>query len=380
VLGLHGDSHLSLGQLSAETAGYTSVLLDDGRVLLGGGGVDNGVGGTAPSASLRVYDPQTQAFEDLAASLTYASITAAGTKLSDGRVLFCGGVGAGDAILSGASIFDPTTGLTSAAASMPGPRAQHTATLLADGRVFVTGGVQALNSADLLAALGDILGSSVIYNPVSNSWSAAASMPQPAIGHSATRLPSGLVLITGGLEIGSLFGFPVPAITNRCLFFNPVSNNMSSAPSLSGARALHGQIGLSDGRVLVAGGADGDVLTQNFFSLSTCRVFNETSGSWTSVGDMPEVRTYPSLVEAGGMVHVLNGVGTIDLSTLSGSPVVNIASADLSAFAWASTGAAVFARPLSAAVAVDGGERIVVLGPGDNGTAAVDRTAEVFIP
>ena len=380
VLGLHGDSHLSLGDLSVETAGYASVALDDGRVLLGGGGVDNGLGASVPSSSLRVYDPQTQAFEDLAANLTYASITATGTKLSDGRVLFCGGVGAADAVLSGASIFDPSTGLTSAAASMPGPRAQHTATLLADGRVFVTGGVQAFNSADLLAAIGDILASSAIYDPVSNSWSPTASMPQPAIGHSATRLPSGLVLITGGLEIGSVFGFPVPAITNRCLFYNPVSGTMSNAPSMPGARALHGQIGLSDGRVLVAGGAAGDVLTQNFFSLDTCRVFNETSGSWTSVGSMPEVRTYPNLVEAGGMVHVLSGVGTIDLVTLAGSPVTNIASADLLAFSWASTGTMIYPRPLSAAVAVDGGERIVVLGPGDNGTAVIDRTAEVFIP
>jgi len=380
VLGLPGDSHLALGELSVETAGYTSVVLDDGRVLLGGGGVVNGLGATVPSTSLRIYNPQTQGFEDLAASLTYPSITAAGTKLSDGRVLFCGGIGATDSVLSGASIFDPSTGLTTAAASMPVPRAQHTATLLADGRVFVTGGVKALNSADLLSALGDILGSSTIYDPVGNSWSAAASMPQPAIGHSATRLPSGRVLITGGLEIGSLFGVPIPSITARCLFFNPATGTMTSAPSLSGVRALHGQIGLSDGRVLVAGGAAGDVLTQSFFSVATCRVFNEATNSWTSVGDLPEVRTYPNLVEAGGMVHVLSGVGTIDLTTLSGSPVVGIASADLTSFAWTSSGTMVFARPLSAALAVDGGERIVVLGPGDNGTAVVDRTAEVFIP
>ena len=88
----------------------------------------------------------------------------------------------------------------------------------------------------------------------------------------------------------------------------------------------------------------------------------------------------PALCALAGMVHVLSGVGTIDLTTLSGSPVVGIASADLTSFAWTSSGTMVFARPLSAALAVDGGERIVVLGPGDNGTAVVDRTAEVFIP
>lgn len=380
VLGMPGDSHLAIGGLSEDTAAFSSVGLDDGRVLLGGGSTTDLLGNTVPSSDLRVFEPQTQTFTDLAASLTYATIAPAVVKLSDGRVLFCGGLGAGESVLSGASIFDPVSGNSSAAASMGTSRTQHTATLLADGRVFVTGGIKAINAADPIASLGDILKSSEVYDPVANSWSSAASMSLPRVGHQASLLPSGRVLITGGLEIGSLFGIPLPSIVSTAMRYNPVNNSMIGTSGMSGPRALHGQMTLADGRVLVVGGADGDVLTQNFNSLSTCRTYDEGTNSWTNVTSLPEVRTFPNLVELGGEVHVLSGLGTIDVLTLTGNPVLTIATGDLTTFGWTTVGSMVYGRPLSAAIPIDGGERVLVVGPGDNGTAAFDRSAEVYIP
>jgi N-acetylneuraminic acid mutarotase len=347
--------------------------------LLGGGGEDNGLGSVVATGNLRIYNPQTQAFEDLAANLTYATINPSITKLSDGRVLFCGGVDATGTVINAASIFDPTTDTTSSAASMSSPRTQHTATLLSDGRVFITGGVESLDTSDVLAALGDILSSSSIYNPGSNTWSSAASMSLPRIGHAATLLPSGKVLISGGLEIASVFGFPIPGIVSSCMRYNPGTNSMQSTAAMSGSRALHGQIGLSTGRVLVGGGADGDVLTQVFNSLDTCRLYNEATNTWSNVASMPQVRTFTSLVEAGGMVHAVSGVGTIDLASLSGIPVTDIASAPLSVVSWSTTGAMVYPRALSNSIAIEGGERILTLGPGDSG-GGVDLSGEIFIP
>lgn len=380
TLGMHGESFLSIGNLPVATAGYGSALLPDGRVLLGGGGVDDGLGNTIPTSTLRAFDPQTQGFQSLTATLTYSTSVPAAVALADGRIFFCGGVGVNSAVLNGASIYDPATGTTSAAANMPGPRSQHTATLLADGRVFITGGVKAINSADPIAGLSDILKTSSIYNPATNSWSSAASLSLPRVGHNATLLSSGRVLISGGLEIGSFFGVPIPAIVNSCKRYNPSNNSMMSTASFSGNRALHSQLLLSDGRVLVAGGADGDVLTQNFHSLNTCRVYTESSNTWGNVPNLPEVRTFPNLVETGGKVHVLSGVGTIDLTTLSGAPVTNIVSGDLATFNWASVGTMVFPRPLSNSIAIEAGTRIVTLGPGDNGLGTDDLTAEVYIP
>ena len=378
-LALPGDCYLSIGELSQDVAAYGTAPLPDGTLLLGGGSVYLGAGGI-PSADLRIFDPQTQGFEDLAANLSYAGVNPAAVALADGRVLFCGGIGVADAVLSAASIYDPVTGTASAAAPMPGPRVQHTATLLADGRVFVTGGVKALNAADPISGLSDILGTSAIYDPVADSWSGAASMSLPRVGHAATLLPSGRVLISGGLEIGSLFGVPIPSIVNSCVRYNPANNTMIGTANFSGDRALHGQVLLSTGQVLVAGGADGDVLTQVFNPLNSCRLYDEGSNSWTNVASLPEPRTYPNLVEAGGKVHVLSGLSTIDLIGLTGMPVTAIASSNVSGISWTTVGAMQLGRPLSAAFAVEGGERIVVLGPGDNGLPAADRTADVYVP
>lgn len=375
TLGAHGDSFVSVGGLPVAAAGYGSAAIADGRVVLGGGGVSDGLGGTNATAAVRVFDGQTQAFT-AAGALTYATINPATVALADGRVLFCGGADGNNNALNGASVYDPATGTSVAAPPMSTPRVQHTATLLADGRVFVTGGTSAINASDPIASLGNILSSSQIYNPVSNSWSGAASLPDPRIGHAASLLPSGRVLISGGLEVTFFFGLPIPSITNTARRYDPSSNSMLNTASMSGARALHGQIALADGRVLVVGGADGDVLSQNFFSLDTVRTYTEGTNSWTNQPSLPDVRTFPNLVQVGGDVHVLSGLGTIDVLTLSGTPVTAILRASVGSFAWTNVGSLTAARPLSASQPVGGGDRIVVLGP----ATASDTSADVYIP
>ncbi|MGC4063410.1 MAG: hypothetical protein QM784_01900 [Polyangiaceae bacterium] len=61
------------------------------------------------------------------------------TRLSDGRVLIAGGVGA----YQDAELYDPNTGKFSSAGRMLNERSLHTATLLPDGRVLLVGSAQA---------------------------------------------------------------------------------------------------------------------------------------------------------------------------------------------------------------------------------------------
>ena len=73
-------------------------------------------------------------------------------------------------------------------------------------------------------------------------------------------------------------------------------------------------------------------------------------------------------------------VPTIDLINLTGTPVTGIASSGVSTISWSTVGDMNLGRPLSAAFAIEGGERIVVLGPGDLGLGLFDRTADVYVP
>src|ERR1700692_1241471 len=60
------------------------------------------------------------------------------TLLNDGRVLIAGG-GIGYAASTRAELYDPAAGTFSPTGSMAVRRAGHTATLLMDGRVLITG-------------------------------------------------------------------------------------------------------------------------------------------------------------------------------------------------------------------------------------------------
>jgi hypothetical protein len=73
--------------------------------------------------------------------------------LADGTVLFAGGEGSdGNSVFDSAEIYLPNTRTFTATGSMTAARLGHDATLLADGRVLVTGGDDAsgmLASAEL---------------------------------------------------------------------------------------------------------------------------------------------------------------------------------------------------------------------------------------
>jgi hypothetical protein len=93
-----------------------------------------------------------------------------------------------------AELYYPATGTFAVTGSLMSARQEHTATLLADGKVLIAGGeTHVINSSDLQATA-----TAEVYDATLGSFSPAGLMIISRNAHTATLLPNGATLITGG--------------------------------------------------------------------------------------------------------------------------------------------------------------------------------------
>jgi hypothetical protein len=128
------------------------------------------------------------------------------------------------------------------------PRGAFNALALPDGRVLVTGGISGGELPD-----ATVEASAELYDPATGRFTPTAPMSVPRFKHGMALLKDGRVLVVGG-QTGGAFG---PKLVST-EFFDPATLRFSRGPQMKYARfkLLHGVASLSDGHVLVAGGAD----------------------------------------------------------------------------------------------------------------------------
>jgi len=93
----------------------------------------------------------------------------------------------------GVLAFGQNPGTFSAAGKMTVSRDAYTATLLANGKVLITGGENPQGQSGVLR-------SAELYDPRTGAFTRTGDMIFPRSYHSATLLPDGRVLITGGTD------------------------------------------------------------------------------------------------------------------------------------------------------------------------------------
>jgi hypothetical protein len=273
------------GSMSAARTNHFAALLPSGKVLAAGG---DGL------SSAEVFDPAAGAWSG-AGTLAEVRTRAAGAVLPDGRVLLTGG---DEPASPSAEIYDPTANAWAAAAPMHTPRTLHTATLLANGRVLVAGGVVPKTGHDSTTKAVEI------YDPVTDAWTPAAAMPVAVAQHTATLLLDGRVLVAGGTAMP---GADSLTETAAAAIYDPVLDTWQSAPSMKTRRAGHTATRLPSGAVLVAGGLDASDSAQ-----SSAELLPPPGGSgaapWVALAPMERDRIFHTATALGdGTVLVAGG-------------------------------------------------------------------------
>ncbi|NBD13271.1 Kelch repeat-containing protein [Corallococcus silvisoli] len=170
-------------------------------------------------------------------------------------------------------------------------RAGHTATTLPDGRVLIAGGF-----APRVDGARPVSGSTEVFDPADGTF-----LPGPDVGprafHTASLLPDGKVLLTGGAE-----SFAPVSLQRTSRFVDLGAGTVSElAPKV--ARYQHAAAVDVDGHVLLVGGrtADGS-------PVFTAEAFDMASGRFVDVaGEVRRVDTSLTVLEDGRTFLVAGG-------------------------------------------------------------------------
>ncbi len=323
---------------------HTATRLANGQVLVAGGQS----GSVTNLASAELYDPPSDTWSAAAAMVTGAENHTA-TLLANGQVLV---VDDGTTV---AQLYDPVANSWAAAARLAAGHTGHTATRLINGKVLIVG----VPGAGIQMA--------ELYDPAANTWAPAGSgLTEPVYSHAAVLLPDGRVLITGGFEqdVGA------SASTAAAYLYQPSSNSWSAAAPMKTSRGGHAMNLLPDGTVLVVGGATSTPAASS--PLASAERYSPAANTWSSAGSMATAReNFTATLLPTGQVLAVGGIDPPAPGALDSAELF-----DPGSNTWSLTGTLVAPREYYTATLLLDGEPLLV--GGQDGAGNTLDSAELY--
>ena len=247
------------GNMQSSRAGHIATLIPSGplagMVLVAGGYInqnDGGCGGDAQLASAELYNPATGTWS-ATSDMTKERDDPVAVALPDASVLVIGKLNCCPYhLINSAESYDPGTQLWTPTNSRTTP-ANGAAVLLPDGKVLVAGGAKGTQPTYVNVASVELFDSST------GTWTATASMSTDRDGHTLTLLASGQVLVAGGAS----GGWGVCNDLTSAELYDSSAGTWFLTGNMTAARIGHTATILPNGQVLVAGGTDceGNILS-----------------------------------------------------------------------------------------------------------------------
>ncbi len=195
-------------------------------------------------------------------------------------------------------VYDPATNTWLTKASMPTSRSEINAETV-NGKIYVMGGRTAGPSSTTNIT--------EIYDPISDSWSTGAPMPYSVVDYASAAIDNKIYAIGGQDEY--LFPNP-PAASDIALnctqIYDPVTNSWSLGAPIpettwqAGAGATTGTIALK--RIYVIGGSTGFLTggTNNY-------AYDPTANNWSVAASMPTERYLPAVGVFDDILYAIGG-------------------------------------------------------------------------
>ena len=189
---------------------------------------------------------------------------------------------------SGRSI--PHLGTVAEAGAMLEPRSDHSATLLPSGKVLIAGGMRRNQ---------DFYASAELYDPAAGKFLFTGEMHQRRVGHIAVLLRSGKVLIAGGW-IGH-------GPTDSAELYDPATGKFSVlAAKMTTARGGARATLLLDGDVLITGGGHSD----SPGGIASAEIYHAAAQAFEAIASMHFARvSHTATLLRNGRVLIAGGRG-----------------------------------------------------------------------
>ncbi len=294
------------------------------------------------------------------------------TLLPDGRVLVAGGCvqpepsGQCSKATATAEIYDPAHRSFARTASMTTARIGHVATLLADGRVLVSGGCATLNCG---AARSSSERSAELYDPAAGRWTKTGGMVFVQHHPTATVLPSGPASVCGSncgkvLVVGTATALDGTSTPTDAELYDPRTGTWAPTATTEHTRDYPTSVLLGTGKVLVASTVSDLPST----TAVPAELYDPAMSTWTPTGNAepsPETTETMTLLPDGRVLAVASDLAVkkgVELYDPTGLP--DPANPAVKGGVWSSTAKLTVARFGNVATRLHDGNVLVTGGEG----------------